>query len=107
MKKLLAMTIVFLFAMISISFAEPYKSSKFPPEEIIKKSYTNNYSKGSFFLHQIIGKYKDADGKYYLYTYTQQGDSIHFSSDPIILIKLDTDMWIIKFRNRDAVILEN
>ena len=99
--------VIFLVLCLSgIASAEPYKSKKFPPINIIKKAYSKDHSSVKIF--DIAGKYKNADGHYIVYVYlkSENDKNGYFSSQPIVLIKLDTDYWIFQSYNSRARLLK-
>ena len=95
-----------MFCFSGIVSAEPYKSKKFPPIQIIKKAFSKDHSSAKIF--SIAGKYKNADGHYVVYVYLKNENDKNgfFSSEPITLIKLDTDFWVFKSVNSRARLLK-
>ena len=95
-------TFVFLGSALAM---DAYQSEKFPPAEVIKKAYNTQYAQEKFTIEQIVGKYKDGDGVYNVYCIFKAHGEKGFGSHPILLYKLDTNIWLIKFYLTEPMIL--
>ena len=86
MKRVVILSII-CFALVfqSVSYAQPYKSSKFPPEKLLYQAFARVGCRGL-----IIGKFKVSDNNYQIWLEYQKG-----KASRTILIKLDTNIWIV------------
>ena len=108
MRKPLISFVLFFSAFLSLGSAlamDNYQSEQFPPNEIIMKAYNTEYAEQKHTLEGIVGKYKDGDGVYHVYCIFNANGQKGFGSNPILLYKLDTNIWLIKFHFKQPMIL--
>jgi hypothetical protein len=108
MRKLFISLVVFFSAFLSLGSAlatDNYQSDKFPPNELILKAYNAEYAQDKYTLEQIVGKYQDGDGVYHVYGVFKGHGEKGFGSNPMLLYKLDTNIWLIKFHLKQPKIL--
>jgi hypothetical protein len=96
-------------------YAEPYKSKQFPSNEILLKSYNSFHSSPIGDPEkpvglEIIGKYQSKIGWYHVYmkyknTRTKDKGEKKFGK-AFKLLKLDTDLWVIVFKEHAEKILK-
>ena len=91
MKRIVILSIICLALVFqSVTYAEPYKSGKFPPENLLYKALSLHgfHGKGSLAV-VIIGKFKESDNSYKIWFSFEK-----IRAGSVSLIKLDTNIWI-------------
>ena len=73
--------------MIGTVYAEPYKSQKFPPSELIAKNYYSDRS----YLGKYLGKIETSKNKYEVYFELSE---VPRKTQSISVIKLDNGSWL-------------
>ena len=85
MKKIVITLCLLAVVFQSAAFAEPYKSNKVPPENILSKTVAKLAAAGA----KIIGKFKHSEDHYTVYYVYPSGQMFTKS-----LVRLDTNIWI-------------
>lgn len=93
-----ALVLSLVLVMLSIGvavLAEPYKSEKHPPDDLIKKAIVSSYGgSAKFTFDKFVGKISSGDPCYTVYyhgTLSGWGDNVYNST----VCRLDSNLWIV------------
>lgn len=88
MKTTVFIVLVASILLCSTAFAEPYKSGKFPSDELLLK-YVNNKSNSDFIA--VIGKIETSPNQFVVFFSKKPGDDFVYDRR---ITKLDTNIWL-------------
>ena len=88
------LALVLLFSFSIASYAAPYKGSKVPPDNLLMKGLLKRNAK------EIVGKHKESDNVWSVFWVIDFKREVN-SIDRATLVKLDTDVWVLRCTQRD------
>lgn len=112
--------ISFLFLILALTFGftvggfaqkikiDNYQGKKFPSNNVIKKTANGlqlfKNSKLSFL--RVAGKHLNSDGSYSVYIYVKnKAGAEKFLAQPLIIRRLDTNLWIVSISKSQATLM--
>ena len=96
---LTALLLITLAAGAVIQRADEYHNASLPDFDTLQKSFYKIRGSEDLRLEELVGKTPLEKGGWQFYYYVKDNQGNLFVDDKLVLIKLDTDVWIMRIRN--------
>jgi len=82
----------------AVQLFNDYRGASLPPLETLQKSFDRIRGAEDLRIEQVLGAAELENSERRLYCYFKDGSGNVYVDDSIVLVKLDTDLWIMKIR---------